>query len=149
MSTIQFFQKLLFLVILVNYVIELLYTLGRLVGVGLWLPPINTSTTEGLVSFELYVFELVLVTQFFLIWLISWRKRWVFHVKRGWQIGTVVGLAIAIAIFTVLVFSWNAGWPGMLERRLFAYESWVLITILSIFVQVSFINVPETIVKNT
>jgi len=137
-------QKLLLAIILINYLFEFLYTVGRLVGVGLWLSPIDTSTTEGAISFELYVFELILVSQFFVAWLLSWRMRWKLAIRKGWQIAGLLGLAIPTAIVCVLVFTWNAGWPGMIERRLLAYESWVLITLMSIFVQVTIINMPST-----
>jgi hypothetical protein len=133
-------RKLLLAAILVNYLLEFFYTVGRLVGVGLWLQPIDTSTTEGMISFELYTFELILVAQFFAIWLVSWLKKWKINMRTSWKIVVLVALAIATAIDVVFVFTWNAGWPGMIERRLFAFESWVLLTLLSVFVQVTFIN---------
>lgn len=133
-------RKLLLVMILVNYLLELIYTLGRLVGVGLWLQPIDTSTTEGMISFNLYTFELILVAQFFAIWLVSWLKKWKIHARASWKIAILITIATPTAIVAVLVFSWNAGWPGMIERRLLAYESWVLLTLLSVFVQVAFIN---------
>ena len=134
------FRKLLLVIILVNYLAEFLYTAGRLVGVGLWLQPIDASTMEGAISRELYIFELILVGQLFIPWLLSWVKRWKVTIRKGWQVAILVGLVIPTAIDVVLVFTWNAGWPGMIERRLFAYESWVLLTLLSVFVQVTYLN---------
>lgn len=134
------FRKLLLAIILINYLAEFFYTVGRLVGIGLWLRPIDTSTMEGAISRELYVFELILVAQFFVVWLVSWWKRWKIEILKGWELIILIGLAIPVIIFTVLVFTWNAGWPGMIERRLFAYEDWIFITLLSIFVQAALIN---------
>ena len=133
-------RKLLLAAILANYLLEFFYTVGRLVGVGLWLQPIDTSTTEGMISFELYTFELILVAQFFAIWLLSWLKKWKIHMRTSWKITVLIVLAVITVIDVVLVFTWNAGWPGMIERRLFAFESWVLLTLLSVFLQVAFIN---------
>jgi hypothetical protein len=134
------FRKLLLAVILINYLAEFLYTAGRLVGIGLWLQPIDTSTMEGAISSDLYVFELVLVGQLFVVWLVSWLKRWKVTMQKKREIAILLLLVIPTAIDVVLVFTWNAGWPGMIVRRLFAYESWVLLTLLSIFVQITIIN---------
>jgi hypothetical protein len=133
-------RKLLLAAILANYLLEFFYTVGRLVGVGLWLQPIDKSTTEGMISFELYTFELILVAQFFAIWLLSWLKKWKIHMRTSWKTTVLIVLAVITVIDVVLVFTWNAGWPGMIERRLFAFESWLLLTLLSVFVQVAFIN---------
>ena len=89
-------RKLLLAAILANYLLEFFYTVGRLVGVGLWLQPIDTSTTEGMISFELYTFELILVAQFFAIWLLSWLKKWKIHMRTSWIRIRIMGATHAL-----------------------------------------------------
>jgi len=110
-------------IILFNYVLEFLYVLARLLGLQLWLAPIDLSTVDGQISQGLYVFELIFTGQLFFVWIVSWRKKWVLHVQRNWQVSIVAVLGILLAIVVVLVFTWDPTWPGMLYRRLFAYSS--------------------------
>ncbi len=133
-------KRLAFGVIFLNYVLEFLYVGARLIGLQLWLAPIDLNTEQGRISYELYIFEGIFVAQLFLMWAVSWRKNWQMQVKRTWHFAILSGLAISLLIVVICVFTWDAGWPGMLERRLFAFESWVLITALSVYVQVTCIN---------
>lgn len=140
MNSTRFGKRLAFGLIFINYLLEFLYTGARLIGVQLWLEPIDLETEQGLISYELYIFEGIFVAQLFLIWVVVWQKGWQLKVKRAWHISILSILSIILVITVICVFTWNAGWPGMLERRLFAYESWVLITALSVYVQGTYIN---------
>ncbi len=133
-------RYLTFAIIFLNYILEFLYVGARLIGLELWLVPIDLGTVQGQISYELYIFEGLFVAQLFLIWFISWRRKWRLQVKRTWHVIIPSVLATLLVIMVICVFTWDAGWPGMLERRLFAFELWILITALSTYVQVTFIN---------
>ncbi len=133
-------KRLAFGIILLNYVLEFLYVGARLIGLQLWLDPIDLGTIQGRISYEFYIFEGLFVAQLFLIWIFSWRKKWHLQVKRTWHVIILSVLITLLMIVIICVFTWNAEWPGMLERRLFAFESWILITALSTYLQVTFIN---------
>jgi membrane-associated HD superfamily phosphohydrolase len=135
-------RLVVFCIILVDFLLEFLYLGARFLGIQLWLAPIDLSSVEGQISWGLYIFEAVLTAQFFLIWVVAWRKKWVLKVDRKRQVAIIATLAVALLVVLILVFTWDATWPGMLYRRLFAFESWILITMLSVFVQVSWLNVP-------
>ena len=140
MNKILIRKRLALLLIFINYLLEFLYISVRLLGIQLWLTPIDLSSMEGQISYKLYLFEGIFVGQMFLVWMISWRQHWRVQVSRKWHGIILFGLTGLLGVVVNCVFFWDAQWPAMLDRRLFAFESWILITLLSIYLQVTYIN---------
>ena len=94
-------------------------------------------------SFVLNSFELLIVIQFIFVWMLSWRWNLrVYHSSNTIRI-VVLFLLILTLMVTYCVFTYDPffNYPmTMVYRRLFAFQSWFLLTALSIYLQLTIIN---------
>ena len=124
--------------IIINYSLEILYISLILSGVELWLKPIQDNE-----SFNLYLFELIIVIQFIFAWLCCWSWKIEINHSQNTIIITSITLLILITINAIYVFTYDPyiNYPiTMVYRRLFAYQSWFILTALSIYWQITIIN---------
>ena len=134
--------KLLWFGLLVNYILEILYCLARFVGIRLWFEPLDLTTLEGRAIYQMMWFEFVLALQFFIINLVLWYKKTTIQVKYRVKSGVFFALGIPLLVIVVLMVSQilPGEWPGMIVRRLVAFESWVLVFIFTSWCQLAIIN---------
>ena len=138
--------------IIINFIVGILYAV-----VLIWLDwdgPIfsgwtirDLSDVNALVAAQLYIFEAVFISQLFVVYLIILYRNLSLPSDGPPKVTQrdvliALGLIAGIAVFGILVFVWPRGWPNMLVRRLFAYESWIFIALLSDYLALRFI-VPE------
>lgn len=134
--------KLLWLGLLVNYILEILYCLARFIGIRLWFEPLDLTTLEGRAIYQMMWFEFVLALQFFLINLVLWHKKTAIQVKYRVKSRVFFALGIPLLVIVVLMATQilPGEWPGMIIRRLVAFESWVLVFIFTSWCQLAIIN---------
>lgn len=109
-----------------------------LYGVEMWLKPVSDNE-----SFNLYSFELIIVTQFIFAWILSW----IWNLNINHSNTTIIIVVMSLLILTLIdaycVFTYDpySNYPmGMVYRRLYAYQSWFFLTALSIYLQLAIIN---------
>ncbi|MFX0102792.1 MAG: hypothetical protein ACFFCS_24705 [Candidatus Hodarchaeota archaeon] len=97
---------------------------------------------EGLAIYQMMWFEFVLALQFFIINLLFWWKKTKIRVK--YRVKIVIFFTIGIPLLVILVLMvmeiLPGEWPGMIVRRLVAFEAWVLLFILTTWSQLAIIN---------
>ena len=126
--------------IIINYAVEIIYIVSVLSGVEIW--TIKKPLDDPL-SYNLYLAEALFAIQFTIAWSFIWFSNLKIN-HSNLKIGivttvlTAIGASAAIQVFRI---DPHKDYPtAMVNRRLVAFQFWIICTLLSCYLTLTVIN---------